>query len=80
MFAISSFFAAALAVSAAPSAAQDCDAMIGEIDELLRTSDLSQEQMDQVMQLGDQGQGEKSRAGGDCATPHSEALDILKGE
>lgn len=77
---IAGFCAAALAVTAAPSIAQDCDAMIGEIDELLRTSDLSQEQKDQVMELRDQGQGENTRAGGDCTTPLSEALNILKGE
>jgi hypothetical protein len=63
-----------------PAVAQDCDAMIEEIDELLRTSDLSQEQKDQVMQLRDQGEGENTRAGGDCTTPLSEALNILKGE
>jgi len=77
---IAGFCAAVLAVSAAPSVAQDCDAMIGEIDEMLRTSDLNQEQKDQVMQLRDQGQAENTRAGGDCTTTLSEALNILKGE
>lgn len=65
---------------AAPSFAQDCDAMVGEIDQLLRTADLSQEQKDQVMQLRDQGMDQNSRASTDCTTPLSEALNTLKGE
>jgi hypothetical protein len=68
-----------LAIAAGPSRAQDCDSMVGEIDQLLRTADLTQEQKDQVMQLRDQGMDQNSRAGGDCTTPLSQALDILKG-
>ncbi len=79
--AVAGFIAGALAMSAGPSAAQeDCDTMIGEIDQLLSTSELSQEEKDQVMQLRDQGQGENTRAGGDCTTPLSQALDMLTGE
>jgi hypothetical protein len=64
----------------APSLAQDCDAMVGELDQLLRTANLSQEEKDQVMQLRDQGMDQNSRASTDCTTPLSEALSILKGE
>jgi Spy/CpxP family protein refolding chaperone len=76
-------FSAAVAIGltfAAPSLAQDCDAMVDEIDELLRTTDLTQEQKDQVMQLRDQGMDQNSGASTDCTTPLSEALNILKGE
>jgi hypothetical protein len=63
-----------------PAVAQDCDAMVEEVDQLLRTTDLPQEKKDQVMQLRDQGMDQNSRAGGDCTTALSEALAILKGE
>ena len=71
---------AAALLSPSAASAQDCDAMVSEIDELLRTANLSQEQKDQVMQLRDQGMDTNSRASTDCTTPLSEALNILKGE
>jgi hypothetical protein len=57
--------------------AQDCDAMIGEIDERLKTADLTDEEKEKVMQIRDEGQGENTRAGGDCTSTLQEALDIL---
>lgn len=71
---------AAVLLSPAAVSAQDCDAMVDEIDEMLKTADLSQEQKDQVMQLRDQGMDQNSRASTDCTTPLSEAMNILKGE
>ena len=71
---------AAVMLSPATGFAQDCDAMVDEIDELLKTTELSQEQKDQVMQLRDQGMDQNSRASTDCTTPLSEALNMLKGE
>ena len=79
-FAFAGAVAFATLVGTVPSMAEDCDAIIGEIDQLLESATLTPEQKDQVMQLRDQGQGENTRAGGDCTTPLSEALNILKGE
>lgn len=71
---------AGIALAAVPSFAQDCDAMMGEIDQLLPTADLTDEQKQQVLNLRDQGMGETTRAGGDCTDTLQQALDILKGE
>ncbi|MEJ8572105.1 hypothetical protein [Microbaculum marinum] len=68
------------AVSVRPAAAQSCEAMVEQIDEMLRSADLSQEEKDQVMQLRDQGMDQNSRASTDCQTPLSEALAILNGQ
>jgi len=64
------------------ASAADCDYMVGEINELLKTTELSQEQKDQVMQLRDQGQAESGNgpASGDCEDTLQQALDILNAE
>jgi len=79
-YALLGAFAIGSALSAVPASAQDCDAMVGEIDEKLRTADLSQEKKNQVMQLRDEGMVHNSRASTDCTTPLSEALAILDGD
>ena len=67
-------------ITAAPFAAQaqDCDAMIGEIDEQLKTADLTDEEKEKVMQIRDEGMAENTSAGGDCTSTLQEALDMLK--
>lgn len=77
-YAFFALVAVGLVMSAGPSQAQDCDAMVGEVDQLLQTATLTQEEKDQVMQLRDEGMDQNSRAGGDCTTALSQALDILK--
>lgn len=79
-FALLGAFAIGCALSAAPAYAQDCDAMLGEIEQRLESSDLSQEKKEQVMRLRDQGMAENGRAGGDCTTTLEQALAILNGE
>lgn len=69
-----------LAGAAIPASAQDCDAMAGEIDQLLQTANITEEQRQQVLDLRDQAMGDQAgRAGGDCTDTLQQALDILKG-
>ncbi|TCT06521.1 hypothetical protein EDC22_111106 [Tepidamorphus gemmatus] len=64
---------------AGPALAQDCDAMLGQIDQLLQTATLIDEQRQQVLDLRDEGMAETTRAGGDCTGALQQALDILTG-
>ncbi len=67
-----------LALPASPSSAQDCNAMVAQIDELLKTVQLTDAEKEQVYQLRDQGMDHNSRASTDCTAPLSEALQILQ--
>lgn len=78
-FALAGSLCAGVALLAGPALAQDCDAMMGEIDQLLQTATLTDEQRQQVLDLRDEGMGETTRAGGDCTDTLQQALDILKG-
>jgi Spy/CpxP family protein refolding chaperone len=77
-FALAGSLCAGVAL-AGPALAQDCDAMLGEIDQLLQTATLTDEQRQQVLDLRDEGMAETTRAGGDCTDTLQQALDILKG-
>ncbi len=76
--AIAALFVIATALSAGPAAAQDCDAMAAQVDELLKTVELTDAEKEQVYQLRDQGMEHNSRESTDCAEPLSEALQILQ--
>jgi hypothetical protein len=76
----SSLFAGLIAISTSSAMAQSCDEMIDEIDQKLESTNISEEQKRQVMDLRDQGMGENTRAGGDCTTPLSQALAVLNGQ
>ncbi|WP_436637972.1 hypothetical protein [Microbaculum sp. FT89] len=67
-----------LALPAAPSYAQDCNAMVAQIDELLKTVELTDAEKEQVYRLRDQGMEHSSQADTDCSEPLSEALQILQ--
>jgi len=67
-------------MSAVPAHAEDCDYMIGQINEALKTTDISQEKKNEVMQLRDQGMAQAGAAGGDCTTTLEQAMAILAGE
>ncbi|MEJ8571147.1 hypothetical protein [Microbaculum marinum] len=66
------------AVVPASAQTEDCDTMIGQINELLKTAELTDQEKEQVYQLRDQGMAEGTRAGGDCTSPLQEALQILQ--